>query len=96
MLRRRKSGFGRFTPREAQRSFLHPWLIDLDRLEVAHQRRAAVAGEPIAARYDVVASHGGDWDAHHTLEADHGGEPVVLVLEVPEIRPRCSRSGPSC
>ena len=71
-------------------------VLDIDGLEVPHQRRAVIPGRVVAAIRDVVALEPGDRDRDDVLEPDLLRELLVLL----EDRRRRSRanspSGPSC
>ena len=53
-------------------------VLDLDRLEIVHQRRAVIPGHVLAGRDDVVALQARERDRHDVVQADLLGEVAVL------------------
>ena len=70
--------------RQPERRVLHPLLVDLDGLEVLHQRRPGVPGHLLGALGHVVAAERRKRDQRELLEPELLGEGAVLALDLPE------------
>ena len=94
----RKSELGPVHPlhRQPERRVLHALLVDLDRLEVLHQRRPAVPRHRVGRVDDVVAAQRRHGDERHVLEAELRGELAGIRPRSRGSAPRSSRRGPSC
>ena len=80
--------------RQAERTLLRV-VLDVDGLQVLHQRRAVIPGRVLARVHDVVAAQGRQRDRDELLDADLPGERRVVLDDLVEDA-SSSRPGPSC